>query len=270
MTVLLIILGVIAAVILLMVVLLHFSIKAYIEVDKKRVSVAVKYLGFKLYSTEIPDNSKADSMDKPPEEIPKTEPEIQLSEVELVDSTDEDEKAEIEKKISESAESSENEEDENPPEEADKEEAEGKHDDTAEEEAEPKPSLLDQYNEYKKYIPAGKKAFRKLLKLIRFYDFTLDLTVGNSDPYKAGLNFGRINAVVYSLLGLLCCIFTVKIDHTEIKCDFEEKRTDVYFKTAIYIRPSAVVALAVYLGVNYLKIRKSMKKLDKLAKEKAS
>lgn len=270
MKVLLIILGVIAAIILLIVVLLHFSVKAYIEADKKHVSVVVKYLGFKLFSTEIPDNSEKKDEDKPPEEIPKAEPEILLSDVEAVDSTDESEKAEIEKKIAEAAESSPKDEEEHPADESEKKPPDDEKGESSEEEAEPKASLLDQYNEYKKYIPAGKKAFRKLLKLIRFYDFTLSLTVGNDDPYKAGLNFGKINAVVYSILGLLCCIFSVKINHTEIKCDFEQKYTDVYFKTAVYVRPSAVVALAGYIGVYYLKVRKSMKKLEKMAKEKVS
>ena len=269
MTVLWIILGVIAAIILLIVVLLHFSVKAYVEADKKHVNVVVKYLGFKLYSVEIPDTNKED--DKPPEELPKSKSDdIELSEIEIVDSTDEAEKAEIEKKIAEAEESPSVEDNEDKSEDSEEKPTDEKAGDSAEEEKEPKPSLVDQYNEYKKYIPVGKKAFRKLLKLIRFYDFTLELTVGNDDPYKAGINFGRINTAVYNLLALLCCIFSVKIDHTEIKCDFEEKRTDVYFKTAVYIRPSAVVALAAYLGVNYLRVRKSMKKLEKMAKEKES
>lgn len=270
MKVLLIILGVIAAIILLIVVLLHFSVKAYIEADKKHVSVVVKYLGFKLFSTEIPDSSKEPDEDKPPKKLTKTEPEIVLSEVEVVDSTDEAEKAEIEKKIAEAEESPPTDEEKQSADESEKKPPDDEKDEPSDEETEPKASLLDQYNEYKKYIPAGKKAFRKLLKLIRFYDFTLSLTVGNDDPYKAGLNFGRINAVVYSILGLLCSIFSVKINHTEIKCDFEQKHTDVFFKTAVYVRPSAVVALALYIGVYYLKVRKSMKKLEKLAKEKES
>ena len=132
------------------------------------------------------------------------------------------------------------------------------------------PTLLEKFNAVKKYIPAGKKAFRKLLKLIRFYGLRLELTVGSDDPYKAGLNFGKINAALYSLLGLLCCLFSVKIEHTEIRCDFEKKTTDFYVKTAVYIRPIALIALAVYVGIYYLKIRKSLKKLENSKKETAN
>ena len=264
MTALWIILGVLAAVIAIIVILLHFSIKAYVTADKKSLSVTVKYLGIKVYGINLPDSGKTedepvkdDSDDGDGEDIP----EYVLEEIKEADS----EPFEI-------TESPPNPPDASEPEKADSEppSEEVKKTETEEDDEksdEPKPTLLQQFNEYKKYIPAGKKAFRKLLKLIRFYDLKLSLTAGNDDPYKAGLNFGRINAAVYSLLGLICSIFSVKIDSTEIKCDYEHKVFDVYFSTAIYVRPSAVVALAAYLGVYYLKIKRSMKKLKKTAKE---
>ena len=273
MTVLLIILGVILAVILIIAVLLHFSVKIFIEANKTRLSINIKYFGFKLYSLSLPDKNKEDRDEKnPPEDMPENkpdEPEIELTDLTLSDSTDEAEREEIIKKIEESAES------QSPrkgsvkpaePEDKDKNNNEEK----PEEDDEEKSSLLDLWNEYKQYIPAGKKAFRKLLKLIRFYDLSLDLTVGNDDAFKAGKNFGSVNAAVYSVIGLLCCIFSVKINHTSIKCDFEHKTFDVNFSTAVYIRPSAVIALALYIGYYYLKIRKSMKKLENNSDEKES
>ena len=254
MIVLWIILGVLAALIAIIVILLHISVRAYIEADNNRLDVKVKYLGFELYKISLHDKSKIES-DKPHEgTAPEPEsPEIELSEIPEVDSTG------GEKVDGEPEHPSEKEPDE--PQKTE-EKAEEKTDSG-------EPSLLDKFNAVKKYIPAGKKAFRKLLKLIRFYDLRLELTVGNDDPYKAGLNFGRINAVAYSVLGLLCCLFSVKIEHTEIKCDFEKKVTEFYAKTAIYVRPSAVLALAAYVGIYYLKIRKSLKKLDNSKKETA-
>ena len=254
MIVLWIILGVLAALIAIIVILLHISVMAYIEADNNRLDVKVKYLGFELYKLSLPDKSETES-DKPPEgTAPEPESsEIELSEIPEVDSTG-GEKPDSEPEPQPEKESDEPEKTE--------EKAEEKTDGDG-------PSLLDKFNAVKKYIPAGKKAFRKLLKLIRFYDLRLELTVGNDDPYKAGLNFGRINAVAYSVLGLLCCLFSVKIEHTEIKCDFEKKVTEFYAKTAIYVRPSAVLALAAYVGIYYLKIRKSLKKLDNSKKETA-
>lgn len=258
MIVLWIILGVIAAIVLLLFILLHFSVKAYVEADKKHVHLEVKYLGFKLYKMDLPDESK--KQDEENETESEDSPIIELSEIPETDSTDSSERP---KEAEQPTEDSKDD---------DKPQEEKPQNDSSEsdEEKASKPSLLDQYNEFKKYIPAGKKAFRKLLKLIRFYDLKFRLTVGDDDPYKAGLNFGRINIVVYNALALLCCIFSVKIDSTEIKCDFEKKTTDFYVSTAVYVRPSAVVALAAYLGIYYLKIRKSMKKLEKIAKEKTN
>lgn len=254
MIVLWIILGVLAALIAIIVILLHISVRAYIEADNSRLDVKVKYLGFELYKLSLPDKSKTES-DKPPENTasePKS-PEIELSEIPEVDSTGGEKPDPEPEHPSEKV-----------PDEPQKteEKAEKKADSGG-------PSLLDKFNAVKKYIPAGKKAFRKLLKLIRFYDLRLELTVGNDDPYKAGLNFGRINAAAYSVLGLLCCLFSVKIEHTEIKCDFEKKVTEFYAKTSVYVRPSAVLALAAYVGIYYLKIRKSLKKLDNSKKETA-
>ena len=251
MTALWIILGVLALIIAIIVVLLHFSIKAHIEGSLKTLSLSVKYLGIKLYGLELPNKGE-------PEE-PETEPaeEIKLQEITQTDEIlPEETKDEPESEKPPEAEPE-------PPEE--KEESKPEE----EEKTEPKPSLIDQFNEYKKYIPAGKKAFKKLLKLIRFKNLRVELLVGNEDPYKAGVAFGRINSIFYSVLGLFCCIFSVTLDKTSIKCDFEKKTTELSFGTDIYVRPSAVVALAAYVGIYYLKVRKSMKKLEISAKEKS-
>ena len=255
MSVLWIILGVIAAIVILLTVLLHFSVKAYIEGDLKRFSLDVKYFGFTLYKLSLPNKTPDAASDA---QSPSSD-DYELSEIPTVDSIEEpSEPPEEPAAEPDKAEQSPSEE----------EKTEETSEEIPEEEKPPKPTLLEQFNEYKKYIPAGKKAFRKLLKLIRFYGLRLELKIGSDDPYKAGLNFGRVNAVFYNVLALLCCIFSVKIDKTDIACDFENKVTELYYKTAIYVRPSAVIALAAYVGIYYLKIRKSMKKLENKAKEK--
>lgn len=253
MTVLWIILGVLAGIIALIVILLHFSIRAYIAADNKGLDFEVKYLWFGLYKLKLPEekpeNESTESASIESESTPNPEdkPEIEL--IEIKESPESNEASAEEKEPSSS-----NEE----PHDASESEPE---------ENESKPSLIEQFNEYKKYIPAGKKAFRKLLKLIRIYHLRFSLTVGNDDPYKAGMSFGAVNSVFYSLLGLICCLFKVKIDSTEIKCDFENKRSDFELSAVIYARPSAILAIAAYVGIYYLKIKKSMKKLENKAKE---
>lgn len=254
-----IILGVLAVIILLIVILLHFSVKAYIEADNKHFRLDVKYLGFTVFKLRVPEKDKPSEDDSPKENPPQSEPipEYELSEIPEADSTERDEEEQKEG-------ASEETDSKNDSEEAKNSEADDKDENTSNDE---EPSLLDKFNVVKKYIPAGKKAFRKLLKLIRFYDFTFEMTYGSDDPYKAGLNFGRINALFYNVLALLCCVFSVKIDHTDIKCDFEHKAADFYFKTAVYVRPSALISLAVYVGIYYLIIRSKLKKLENKSKK---
>ncbi len=250
MTVLWIILGVLAGIIALIVVLLHFSIRAYIEADNKGLDLKVKYLWFGLYKLKLPEEkpeneSKVNEAESEPK--PEDKPEIELVEI--------NEAPEPGKTPAEEKEPSQQKEEQSEP------------SDEEPKEKENKPSLIERFNKCKKYIPAGKKAFRKLLKLIRIYHLKFSLTVGNDDPYKAGMSFGAVNSVFYSLLGLICCLFEVKIDSTEIKCDFENKRSDFEVSAVIYARPSAILALAAYVGIYYLKIKKSMKKLENNAKE---
>lgn len=255
-----IILGVLAAIIIAIVILLHFSVKAYIEADNKHVSVNVKYMSFTLFKLRVPDKDKPEEDDSTEGNPPQSEaiPEYELSEIPEVDTTESSAEEESKEREAEQTDS------ESSSEEPKDSEADSEDENTSNDE---EPSPLDKFNVIKKYIPAGKKAFRKLLKLVRFYDFTFELTYGSDDPYKAGLNFGRINALFYNALALLCCVFSVKIDHTDIKCDFEHKAADFYFKTAVYVRPSAVICLVVYVGIYYLIIRHKLKKLENKSKK---
>lgn len=69
------------------------------------------------------------------------------------------------------------------------------------------------------------------------------------------MNFARANQVFYPALALLCTAFSVKIYKTEINCDYNANTFDANGGVIITVRPSAVIALAVYLGINYLKIK---------------
>ena len=108
----------------------------------------------------------------------------------------------------------------------------------------------------------AKKGFKKLLRLIRLRQLDIWLQVGGEDAYEAGMNFGRANQVFYPALSLVCCIFSVTIKHTEIRCDFEHEGFDFGGSVLVLVRPAAVLGLAIYLGINYLKIKKKLGKKD--------
>lgn len=70
-----IILGIIAAIILIIYVLLHISIRAYVKFDKSGTLVKVKYCGFTLYKfdSNAPDEETAKDSDKSGEQDKQTE-----------------------------------------------------------------------------------------------------------------------------------------------------------------------------------------------------
>ena len=76
MTALWIILGVLAALIAVIVVLLHFSVKAYVKADKKGLDLVVKYLGFTVYKLNLPQKEE-----KAPEPSELSADDISLSEI---------------------------------------------------------------------------------------------------------------------------------------------------------------------------------------------
>lgn len=228
MTALYITLGIIAGLILIIYILLRISVCAYVDMSDNGINIIVKYLWIELFKLDKSSDSDV-------------EPEVKIED--------------IEKPISKSdikASSQKQDDDQN-------EELMGNSD-----EDKPKKSVKEIIEEYKQYLPVAKKALRKLLKLIRFYDLDFSLTVGDQDAYEAAMKFGKLNTLVYSVLALLCCAFTVNIKHTEIKCNFDDAKTTARFATTIKVRPSAVLALAIYLGINYLKIRHNQKKKEKL------
>ena len=122
--------------------------------------------------------------------------------------------------------------------------------------------LKQKWQEVKPFVPVAKKGFKKLLRLIRLRQLDFWLKVGGEDAYEAGMNFGRANQIFYPALSLVCCIFSVKIKHTEIRCDFEHEGFDFGGSVLVLVRPAAVLGLAIYLGINYLKIKKKLGKKD--------
>ncbi len=251
MTALYIVLGIIAGIVLLIYILLRISVRACIDADNEHLNVNVKYLWFVLYKFEKQFKSAADN------------PAFELVGLDEAEEASGDKKSEATDKPAKNKNSS---------------QSNGGQADISDvsdeellkgEEEKPKKKVKEIIDEYMPYVPVAKKALRKLLKLIRFYDFDLSITIGDDDAYEAAMKFGKFNVLIYSVLGLLSTAFSVNFKRTEIKCDFNDPSLRASLNTTVMVRPSAVLALAVYLGINYLKLRHNQKKKEKrLNKEK--
>jgi len=245
MVVLWILLGILIFIILAVYILLHISVCADIDANLKRVKINVTYLGFKLWSMDTSEKKE----DKPKDDDKHSEAAPQKPEIELVELTDEP-----------PSDMPDPQEEDNPSDEAEK------SSDSKEEQSEKEPffdKAKRMIEEYKPYVPVAKKGLRKLFKMIRLYDLDFSVTVGDGDAYKAAMKFGKINALVYSILGLLCCAFSVTVKNTSVNCDFNSNKTDGAIKTTVKVRPSALLSLVIYLGINYLLIKNRQKKKHK-------
>lgn len=122
------------------------------------------------------------------------------------------------------------------------------------------------WNKYKDYVPMTWKAFRKLLKQIRFYDTEIEITAGKDDAYDAAMLYGKLNTALFNGLGMIGAIFSLhKPKRAEIKCVFDEKIFEYKVSGRIRLRPSTILAIAICFGVKFLV--KFLKKRHKAKKE---
>ncbi|MCD8345984.1 MAG: hypothetical protein LUC38_08565 [Oscillospiraceae bacterium] len=252
---------VLLALILLIFILTLFSINVYLSFDKKGVRLTVKYLGIKVFNLDTSEKKTDRPSEelKPPEE-PKPEPEPESKkpepEFEITEITEIPE-------VSKEPEAEPNPEPQEPP----------KPEESVQEELEKEQkgsSLMDKWNVLKQYLPKVKTALKKLLKLIKIRGLDLHLTVGSDDAATAGQNFGKINAVFYNALALICCLFSVTIKKTEIKCDYEHKAFEAEGSLHVKAKVLSILALAVYILTIYIKAKSALDNLDKPESESNS
>lgn len=293
--VLYILLGIIA----LIVILLHFSIRAHVKLDADGFKLEVKYLFFTVFKLpQDPEKKKKKKSKKPKKK--KLKKNKKTKHIEVSDTPlSENEIDELKKQLDEDAEASDEEiiieekKPEPPPkpltkaeqkalkkkqkEEKKKAKAEKKRL-KAEEKANKTPlkeKLADLKRKWlmiKPYIPVGWKAVKKLLKAIRFRKTSIQLGFGKEDPYEAAMNYGKMNIAVYDGLAVLGHIFTMHYKQVKIYCLFNEKATKYDLETTVYVRPSTIIAIAFCTLVNFLKIfisQKLKKRKERKAMEKA-
>ena len=262
--------GIFLALVLIIAVLLYSPLRAYVEFDKSRLKVKVKYLWLKLYELDTSQKSSDDDGGKKG----KTSADKDGTSASAENGTNKNTSSDSEAAgTHESRDDSAKKDEPDKPEEGvtrkkafSKKDPDGKKP-KSKVKNKTKPSLIERYNEIKPYIPTAKKGLRRLLKLIRLTRLELTMTVGGSDAYEAGMNFGRANQIFYPALAVVCVIFTVSIKKTQILCDFDNQTFDINGRTVVKVTPAAVLSLAVYLLINYFKIKK---KIDKESKRETN
>lgn len=130
--------------------------------------------------------------------------------------------------------------------------------------------LKAQYKKVKPYIPMGWKYFKKLLKTIRFTDTRIVLDVGKEDAYEAAMLYGKVQAGLFNTIAILAGVFTVKLKKADVNCIFDEKKFGYDVHTLVRVRPSTLIAIGFCTGVNFLKIYLSGRRKKKRAAKRRS
>lgn len=128
------------------------------------------------------------------------------------------------------------------------------------------------WKKYKDYIPMTWKAFRKLLKQIRFYNTEIEIIAGKDDAYDAAMLYGKINTLLFNGLSVVGLIFSLyKPKRAEVKCVFDKKLFEYEIYGKIKLRPSTILSIAICFGIKFLiiflKKRRMAKKQYKLKRK---
>ena len=127
--------------------------------------------------------------------------------------------------------------------------------------------LKSKWLKLKPYVPTGKKTVKKLLKMIRFENTAVELSIGKEDAYEAATAYGKLNASLYNGLAALGLVFTMHYKKCKVNCIFNEKVFKYDVSTCVHVRPSTLIAVAFCTLMNFLRIflceRRKAKKTGK-------
>lgn len=273
-----IVLWILLAIVALVVLLLHFSVKAYVSLDGEGFDLKVRYLFFTIYprpEKKKKTNKKTKLKKNKTKNIKKTKNNSAETVVENNKEITENQPEKTKTEEINVAKTSENKEYQQPlkPKTKSQLKAERKREKAekkrlkAEKKAN-KPSLKERWLKIKPYVPSGWKAVKKLLKKIRLMNTEIELSVGKEDAYEAAMTYGKMNAAVYDVLAALGLIFTMHYKKCRINCVFNEKCFRYDVKTCVCVRPSTVIAIAFCTLVNFLFVfLKEKRKAKKAAKQ---
>ncbi|NLZ45658.1 MAG: hypothetical protein GX896_03095, partial [Clostridiales bacterium] len=266
-----IILGVIAFI----VILLHFSIKAEISVNNDDVDIEVRYFGFLVYPRpeKVPKKSKAEKKSRKDKKKSKSS-DTPLSSDEVDDLLKQVDKRknetaddEIQPKSYEEVKDTTQSKEDNTHDDEDREKSNKDSETEATDDTDSKSDsvfkekingfkakiddIKKKWKKIKPYVPTTWRAVKKLLKTVRFKKTSIVLVVGKEDAYESAMNYGKVNAAVFNGLSILHLIFTVKVKKCDVNCVFNENTFKYDIKTTIFIRPSALIAIAFCTLVNF-------------------
>lgn len=104
--------------------------------------------------------------------------------------------------------------------------------------------LLDDLKYYLDLLEGVPSLVGKLIKRIRFEKVYVYIEEGSEDACETALSYGKLNAAVWTVYGLLCGIFTVKLKSVDIVPVFGEDIFKYRIKALIKLRIYHIIIIA--------------------------
>lgn len=95
--------------------------------------------------------------------------------------------------------------------------------------------------------------------------FILHLTFGGADPYSAVMAYGTANAALATVGRRLGGSFNVKRSEVLTGIDFDAEKTSAELGLTVTITLARIIAVAVFAGIGFLKIKRKAAKAQKAA-----
>ena len=120
---------------------------------------------------------------------------------------------------------------------------------------------------------AADRPLLRIFKGIHLYDLYADLIVADEDAYKCALNYGRVSALLYPLLGWLSTLFTVRLKTIDLNAGFglEKSRWDAAVKVSFRLGTLVIAGLwflVTYIFRYFIPGKLRGRKINKAARQK--
>lgn len=270
-----IVLWILISIIALIVILLHFSVSAYIKVDDEGFTIQVKYFFITFYPRKQKKKKNKKRKIKKEDKAKEFSDSLddQLFQESFSEGDSVDNAIDAEEKLSEPSEQfSQNHSEFVNKEKNQTQTLRKEHKKTVSKNNKSKKegntsSLKDKYNKIKPYLPMGWKYFKKLLKTVRITDVKINVDVGREDAHEAAVYYGVVQGALFNILGQICNMFSVKIKKADVNCIFTKNIINGSAECYVRVRPSSMIAIAFCIGVNFLVIFIKQKRNDKSKQE---
>lgn len=243
---------IIGSIVLLFAILFSFSVRVEVKFYGGVLDLKVKYMFLTLFSLNTAEK-KDDSAEKGKKSKKKKKDKKAKEREEIRQVDEKDSSSEKSEPKSDSDAASETEAAEETEEKKPKQKLSEKIDD-----------IMVKIEQLKIVWEASKKGLTKLFRHIYITDIVIDFIAGGEDACAAGVNFGRLNAIVYNAINLIRIWFIVTIRTVDINCDFTSEKSvydaECTVKLKVGTAVSAVLMIAWALLMNLGRIKAAAEK----------